>query len=65
MQQSPRCNHTTMPISSHPDLLKGIYAMGFNKPSKIQERALPLLLSNPWVACRSNRCLHQYESFLS
>lgn len=31
----------------HPDLLKGIYAMGFNKPSKIQERALPLLLANP------------------
>lgn len=34
---------------SHPDLLKGIYAMGFNKPSKIQERALPLLLANPCV----------------
>ncbi|TFK27787.1 ATP-dependent RNA helicase DBP5 [Coprinopsis marcescibilis] len=29
------------------DLLKGIYDMGFSKPSKIQERALPLLLSNP------------------
>ncbi|KAF7729724.1 RNA helicase required for poly(A+) mRNA export [Apophysomyces ossiformis] len=30
-----------------PELLKGLYAMKFSKPSKIQERALPLLLSNP------------------
>ncbi|CAI4051347.1 hypothetical protein SKDZ_15G1980 [Saccharomyces kudriavzevii ZP591] len=30
-----------------PELLKGIYAMKFQKPSKIQERALPLLLHNP------------------
>ncbi|KAI8613846.1 P-loop containing nucleoside triphosphate hydrolase protein [Chytriomyces sp. MP71] len=29
------------------ELLKGLYAMGFQKPSKIQERALPLLLANP------------------
>ncbi|KAI9323808.1 P-loop containing nucleoside triphosphate hydrolase protein [Dichotomocladium elegans] len=29
------------------ELLKGLYAMKFSKPSKIQERALPLLLSNP------------------
>ena len=28
-------------------LKKGVYAMGFEKPSKIQERALPLLLENP------------------
>ena len=28
-------------------LLDGVYAMGFNKPSKIQETALPNLLSNP------------------
>lgn len=28
-------------------LLKGLYAMNFNKPSKIQEKALPLLLSDP------------------
>ncbi|KAH8823006.1 P-loop containing nucleoside triphosphate hydrolase protein [Flagelloscypha sp. PMI_526] len=34
-------------LGLHQDLLKGIYAMGFTKPSKIQERALPLLLSNP------------------
>ncbi|KXN80691.1 ATP-dependent RNA helicase DBP5, partial [Leucoagaricus sp. SymC.cos] len=26
---------------------KGVYDMGFSKPSKIQERALPLLLANP------------------
>ena len=29
------------------ELLKGVYAMKFQKPSKIQERALPLLLQNP------------------
>lgn len=29
------------------ELLKGIYAMNFRKPSKIQEKALPLLLINP------------------
>ncbi|KAI0077778.1 ATP-dependent RNA helicase DBP5 [Panus rudis PR-1116 ss-1] len=34
-------------LGLHQDLLKGIYAMGFSKPSKIQERALPLLLANP------------------
>ena len=32
---------------SRPALLKGLYAMGFNRPSKIQERALPLLLADP------------------
>ncbi|KAL5504232.1 DBP5 [Sanghuangporus vaninii] len=30
-----------------PDLLKGIFDMNFSKPSKIQERALPLLLRDP------------------
>lgn len=34
-------------LGLHPDLLKGIYSMKFTKPSKIQERALPLLLQNP------------------
>lgn len=34
-------------LGLHEDLLKGIYNMKFAKPSKIQERALPLLLSNP------------------
>jgi len=29
------------------ELLKGVYAMGFTKPSKIQERALPLLIAEP------------------
>lgn len=33
--------------SSNPEILKGIYSMNFKKPSKIQERALPLLLMNP------------------
>lgn len=40
-------------LGLHPDLLKGIYSMKYQKPSKIQERALPLLLQNPWVANES------------
>ena len=31
----------------HENILKGIYQMRFTKPSKIQEKALPLLLRNP------------------
>ena len=27
--------------------------MGFNKPSKIQEIALPMLLADPWVTTRT------------
>ncbi|KAJ3090572.1 RNA helicase required for poly(A+) mRNA export [Quaeritorhiza haematococci] len=34
-------------LGIHKNLLTGIYAMGFQRPSKIQEKALPLLLSNP------------------
>lgn len=34
-------------LNSHENILKGIYSMNFKKPSKIQEKALPLLLSNP------------------
>nr|CAI5830466.1 unnamed protein product [Callosobruchus analis] len=30
-----------------PNLLKGVYGMGFNAPSKIQETALPTLLADP------------------
>lgn len=29
------------------ELLKGVYGMKFNKPSKIQEKALPLLINDP------------------
>lgn len=36
-------------VISHADLLRGIYGMGFKKPSKIQEKALPLMLQNPYV----------------
>jgi ATP-dependent RNA helicase DDX19/DBP5 len=28
-------------------LLQGVYALGFNAPSKIQETALPTLLADP------------------
>ncbi|KAL7753189.1 RNA helicase required for poly(A+) mRNA export [Sorochytrium milnesiophthora] len=31
-----------------PELLRGLYAMNYTKPSKIQERALPLLLREPY-----------------
>ncbi|WVO18517.1 ATP-dependent RNA helicase DBP5 [Cryptococcus depauperatus] len=34
-------------LNLHDDLMKGIIAAGFQKPSKIQEKALPLLLANP------------------
>ncbi|XP_073476364.1 ATP-dependent RNA helicase DDX25-like [Aquarana catesbeiana] len=30
-----------------PELLKGVYTMGFNRPSKIQETALPMMLAYP------------------
>ncbi|XP_052759690.1 ATP-dependent RNA helicase DDX19A-like [Mya arenaria] len=30
-----------------PELMKGVYEMGFNAPSKIQETALPVLLADP------------------
>lgn len=29
------------------ELLQGIYIMGFNRPSKIQETALPIMLAYP------------------
>ncbi|KAF2071098.1 hypothetical protein CYY_007584 [Polysphondylium violaceum] len=29
-----------------PELLKGVYAMGYNKPSKIQETALPVIINS-------------------
>jgi ATP-dependent RNA helicase DDX19/DBP5 len=34
-------------FSSSEELLKGIHQMNFRKPSKIQEKALPLLLMDP------------------
>ena len=34
-------------LNLRPELLKGVYAMGFNAPSKIQETALPTLLVDP------------------
>ena len=34
-------------LSLNPLLLKGVYALGFNAPSKIQETALPILLADP------------------
>ncbi|KAL5014955.1 hypothetical protein ScPMuIL_009225 [Solemya velum] len=36
-------------LNLKPELLKGVYAMGFNAPSKIQETALPTLLADPPV----------------
>ncbi|CAH1787973.1 unnamed protein product [Owenia fusiformis] len=34
-------------LNLKPELLKGVYEMGFNSPSKIQETALPTLLADP------------------
>ncbi|XP_072223057.1 ATP-dependent RNA helicase DDX19A [Leuresthes tenuis] len=30
-----------------PELLKGVYNMGFNRPSRIQENALPMMMAQP------------------
>ncbi|XP_013887063.1 ATP-dependent RNA helicase DDX19B, partial [Austrofundulus limnaeus] len=30
-----------------PELLKGVYHLGFNRPSRIQENALPMMLAQP------------------
>ncbi|RKP28133.1 DEAD-domain-containing protein [Syncephalis pseudoplumigaleata] len=40
-------NLYVVPWPQSAPLIKGIYEMKFTKPSKIQERALPLLLSDP------------------
>lgn len=34
-------------LGINPAILKGLYALQFRKPSRIQEKALPLLLANP------------------
>ncbi|KAJ1336209.1 hypothetical protein BSLG_007526 [Batrachochytrium salamandrivorans] len=34
-------------LGLHENLLKGLYGMGYQRPSKIQAKALPLLLMNP------------------
>jgi ATP-dependent RNA helicase DDX19/DBP5 len=34
-------------LNLKPELLRGIYAIGFTRPSKIQETALPALVNNP------------------
>lgn len=36
-----------MDVSRNEKILQGIYQMRFTKPSKIQEKALPLLMKNP------------------
>lgn len=38
---------TTYCTFRSPDLQKGVYGMGFNAPSKIQETALPTLIADP------------------
>ncbi|CAG8600320.1 5951_t:CDS:2 [Cetraspora pellucida] len=35
-------------LNLNPNLLKGVYEMGFTTPSKIQAKALPLLLKSPY-----------------
>ncbi|XP_072282690.1 ATP-dependent RNA helicase DDX25 [Pyxicephalus adspersus] len=38
---------TFVELHLKPELLQGVYAMGFNRPSKIQETALPMMLADP------------------
>jgi hypothetical protein len=40
-------------------LRRGVYGMGFNSPSKIQETALPMLLADPYV----NVVFAKWESY--
>ncbi|KAF8857784.1 ATP-dependent RNA helicase-like protein dbp5 [Acephala macrosclerotiorum] len=39
--------HSFEELGISPQILKGIYELNFRKPSKIQEKALPLLLADP------------------
>lgn len=34
-------------MNRKPELLNGVYQMGFNRPSGIQENALPLMMAHP------------------
>lgn len=34
-------------MNRKPELLNGVYQMGFNRPSGIQESALPLMMAHP------------------
>ena len=43
------CSCVFIWLCRKPELLKGVYDMGFNAPSKIQETALPALLADPSV----------------
>uniref|UniRef100_A0A8B9UD66 RNA helicase n=1 Tax=Anas zonorhyncha TaxID=75864 RepID=A0A8B9UD66_9AVES len=45
---APRLRKTSVfSVFRKPQLLQGVYAMGFNRPSKIQENALPMMLAEP------------------
>lgn len=43
----PLLKHFFLMINRNPELLKGVYNMGFNRPSRIQENALPMMLAQP------------------
>jgi len=43
---------------SDKNILQGLYSMNFRKPSKIQEKALPLLLADPPLNVRSRVFLY-------
>lgn len=44
-----RSRYENSSVFRKPQLLQGVYAMGFNRPSKIQENALPMMLAEPYV----------------
>ncbi|XP_063167204.1 ATP-dependent RNA helicase DDX25 isoform X1 [Candoia aspera] len=51
LQQDPRSPlfsvRTFEELHLKSELLRGVYSMGFNRPSKIQETALPMMLADP------------------
>ncbi|POW09650.1 hypothetical protein PSTT_06695 [Puccinia striiformis] len=51
-------------LNLDPALLKGLYRMGFQRPSKIQERALPLLLQNPGFLPTLNKQTHSPRNMI-
>lgn len=52
-------------INRKPELLKGVYNMGFNRPSRIQENALPMMLAQPWVHFDTSDQFINGENFYS
>jgi ATP-dependent RNA helicase DDX19/DBP5 len=54
--------HTFEELGLKPELLQGLYAMKYNKPSKIQEAALPIILGTPSKGMKPQHLIAQAQS---